>query len=55
MTNFIWISRGNVATLVDEIKQVLFGGSETAARKLHAAAAQDQSGAQCVLKKLQPE
>lgn len=44
MTHFIWISGGYVATLIDELKHVLSGGSETSACKSHDATAQKQSG-----------
>lgn len=52
MTHFIWISGGYVATLVDELKHVLSGGSETTARKFHATTAENQSRPQCVLQQL---
>lgn len=51
MTHFIWISGGYVAALFDELKNILFGGSEATAGSLHAAA-QNQGGPHCVLQQL---
>lgn len=52
MPYFIWISGGYVATLVDELKHVLSGGSETAAYRFHDAIAQKNSRAQGALQQL---
>lgn len=51
MTHFIWISGGYVAALFDELKHILFGGSEATAASLHAAA-HNQGGPHCVLQQL---
>ena len=53
ITYLIWVSRGYVATLLDELKHILFGVSETTAHKFHTATAHNQSGAKCILQQLQ--
>lgn len=51
-THFIWISGRYVATLVDELKHVLSGWSETTACECRVVSAQNHSRSHCVLQQL---